>query len=239
MWWSTKILPCCLKKQQTSQTPSCVPLKTISIPPTQGDDEFSLTGKQKVCLINWMKHISHSYEWKWCHVCGDCFIRDNWILIISRMSLDSSRVHTNSREVLSVGEPKPRGHIQQDLFLLWKVFSMERHTHERGTKTAKPTSHSPSQGTLLPTVCRPREAQSGWGTQQYCYAQSTSFPPQNSCNQLKGTMATGKLWSSKPSFCPLPPPSCPHDMSPQLPYGNFLHENIPESTEMARQKHGS
>lgn len=118
-----------------------------------------------------MKHTSDSYEWKWCHVCGDCFIRDNWVTIISRR-------HTNSREVLSVGEPKPRGHIQQDLFLLWKVFSMERHTHQGGTKTVKSTSHSPSQGILLLTVCRPREAESGWGTGQYCCAQSTSFPPQ-------------------------------------------------------------
>lgn len=44
--------------------------------------------------------------------------RDNQIIIISRMYLDSSTVHTDSREVLSVGEPKPRGHIQQDLFFL-------------------------------------------------------------------------------------------------------------------------
>lgn len=68
-----------------------------------------------------MKCISDSYKQKGINgmFVGTALLgRDKSIIIISRTSLDLPKVCTNSREVLSVGEPKPRGHIQQDLFFL-------------------------------------------------------------------------------------------------------------------------
>lgn len=121
------------------------------------------------------------------------------------MSLDSSGVHTNSREVLSVGEPKPRGHIQQDLFLLWKVFSMERHTHEAGTTTAKPTSHSPSPRTM-----------------EFCSSQPAG-PQRQSLAEEQGSVAVHKE-------LPFPPKTAainPKTLWPQANYEAANHRSTP------------
>lgn len=161
-----------------------------------------------------MKHISVSYEWKWCHVCGDCFIR----------------VHTNGREVLSVGEPKPRGHIQQDLFFLWKVFSTKRHTHEGGTKQLKPPPTPPPKEFCSSQSAGPERQSLAEEQGSTAVHKALPFPPKIAAINPK------TLWpQANYEAANLPSAPCLHDVSQQLPYSNFLHKNIPGSMKMVRQ----